>query len=222
MRSLAETVSLAVILGIIMCIGVFGNLLVVLAVLRLRRLRRALSNYLILNLAVADFLTTALPMPYQLATTIKVELISDNGWLCKVGGILSYPFYISSTLTLVMLAVDRYIALCNPLRYKSLVTPRVIFLMVVYTWCHAVLFTLLLGFLANMEFDPHGFDCGVSWHGTPLWLNISALIINVVLPFFILFCTSLRVLYIAKMQQNRIRAESRACALPQNQGTRGT
>ncbi|PFX33357.1 trace amine-associated receptor 7d-like [Stylophora pistillata] len=194
-------------LGVIIVFGVCGNVLVVIAIIRFKRLRRAVNSYLILNLAVSDFLTASILMPFQLATVLDLNIIVDNGLLCKVGGILSYPFYICSTITLVMLAIERYIAVSDPLRYISRVTTRTITIMIVYCWTQGVVFVVLVSFSANIEFSTQSLDCGVAWEGTPLWLSILVLLFNIVLPFFLLLIMSLRVLIIAIRQKKWIDTE---------------
>lgn len=198
---------LATTLGIIIVFGVCGNLLVIIAILRFKRLRRAVNSYLILNLAVSDFLTASMQMPYHLATVLDLSIIADDGLLCKVGGILSYPFYICSTVTLVMLAIERHIAVSDPLRYMSRVTGRTVAIMIVFSWFQGVIFVVLFSSLANIEFSTRSLDCGVAWEGTPLWLSILALLMNIVLPFFLLLIMSLRVLIVAIRQKRRIDIE---------------
>ncbi|XP_068677903.1 trace amine-associated receptor 4-like isoform X2 [Montipora foliosa] len=198
---------LAVTLGFLIIFGLCGNLLVTIVILRFKRLRRYVNSYLILNLAISDFLTTSISMPYQLATVLDLSIISHNGVLCKVGGILSYPFYISSTVTLVMLAIERHIAVSDPLRYVSRVTTRTISIMIAFAWFQAVFFCILFAILGNMEFSKKSLDCGVTWEGTPLWLSLLALIMNVVLPYLLLLIMSLRVLTIARKQMKRIAFE---------------
>lgn len=198
---------LATTLGIIIIFGVCGNLLVIIAILRFKRLRRSLNSFLILNLSISDFLTASLLMPYNLATVLDLSIIADDGFLCKIGGILSYPLYICSTVTLVMLAIERHIAVSDPLRYMSRVTARTIAIMIGYSWFQGVLFVLLFAIMGNIEFSTHSLDCGVAWEGTPLWLSIFALFMNIIVPFFLLLIMSVRVLIIAVRQRKRIDIE---------------
>jgi len=198
---------LAATLGIVIIFGFCGNLLVIIAIVRFKRLRRSINSFLILNLAISDFLTTSLLMPFQLATVLDLSIISGNGLLCKVGGILSYPFYICSTVTLVMLAIERHIAVSDPLRYLSRVTPRTISIMIAYSWFQGVLLSVLFAILGHIEFSIHSLDCGVTWQGTPLWLSVLALIMNIVAPFVLLLVMSVRVVIIARRQKMRIATE---------------
>ena len=204
--STGEKAFLATTLGIILVFGVCGNLLVIAAVIRFKRLRRSMSGYLILNLAFSDFLNAFLLMPYHLTTVLDLSVIMDDGLLCKVGGILSYPFYICSTITLVMLAVDRHIALSDPLRYLSRVTTRTICIMIAFSWFQGILFTVLFASWSSIEFSILSLDCGVTWEGTPLWLSATGLVLNIIVPFILLVVLSLRVLLIIRGQRRKIAA----------------
>ena len=199
---------LAATLGIIIIFGLCGNVLVIVAILCFKRLRRSVNCYLILNLAITDFLTAFLLMPYHLATVLDLSIISDNGLLCQIGGILSYPFYICSTVTLVMLAIERHIAVIDPLRYLSRVTAQTIAIMICYSWFQGVLFSVLFTVFGHIEFSVVSLDCGVTWEGTPLWLSVLALILNIVLPFVLLVVMSVRVLIIVRKQKMRIAIET--------------
>ena len=55
-RSLVSTVMAASLISLIVAIIIFGNLLVIVAVLRNRQLKQAVQNRFILSLAVADLL----------------------------------------------------------------------------------------------------------------------------------------------------------------------
>lgn len=209
-RSLEERIILALILGLIIICGVIGNAFVIAATIKFERIRRTNSNFLLLNLAIADFLSSSLIMPYHLATVIDLDIVSSNGLVCWIGGAITYPILIASTLTVVMLAADRYIAMMDPLRYKARITFRTILYMICYTWLHAVFFAILSAALMRIEFDKVSLDCGVSWDKTPLWFGIISMVINIVAPFIFMACTSLKVLAIARKQHKIIQTEAAA------------
>lgn len=73
----------ALILVIVPCLTLFGNVLVILAVVRERALQ-TVTNYFIVSLAVADLLVAALVMPfavYVLVSTAQVLSISHSSFL---------------------------------------------------------------------------------------------------------------------------------------------
>ncbi|XP_032229468.1 octopamine receptor 1 [Nematostella vectensis] len=207
-RGVAEIAVLSVILVIVIFIGIIGNLLIILAIAKFARLRQTLSNLLLLNLSISDLIQSSVVMPYHLLTMLDVSMISSSGPLCVVGGIITYPFTVVSTLTLVMLGADRYIALSDPLRYRARVTLKTVHCMILYTWIHAVSFTIAPIFLAEMGFDELSLDCGIIWEESPLWFSAISMLLNIVCPFVFLTFMSFKVLLIARSQQRRIKAET--------------
>ncbi|XP_031565333.1 D(2) dopamine receptor-like [Actinia tenebrosa] len=207
-RSLEERIALALILGLIIICGVIGNAFVIIATIKFERIRRTNSNFLLLNLAIADILSSSVIMPYHLATVINLDIVSSNGVVCWIGGAITYPILIASTLTVVMLAADRYIAMMDPLRYKARITSRTIIYMICYTWLHSVFFAVLAASLVKIEFDKVSLDCGVSWDKTPLWFGVISMILNIVAPFIFMACSSLKVLAIARKQHKIIETEA--------------
>jgi hypothetical protein len=207
-RSLEEKIVLVLVLGIFIIFGVIGNIFVILATIKFERIRRTNSNFLLLNLAIADFLSSAVIMPYHLATVVDLDIVSSNGLLCRIGGAITYPILLSSTLTLAMLAADRYIAMNDPLRYKARITYKTILVMICYTWIHSVFFAILTAALVKIEFDEVSLDCGVSWDKTPLWFGIMSMVLNIIIPFIFMAFTSLKVLAIARKQHKIIEAET--------------
>ncbi|KAK3733196.1 hypothetical protein QZH41_007271 [Actinostola sp. cb2023] len=61
------------------------------------------ANKLIMSLAMADFLTAAFPLSYQLATVIDVRIISDGGVLCTIAMIEAKLAKISIVIVIVFL-----------------------------------------------------------------------------------------------------------------------
>ena len=93
---------------VVIAIGTFGNLLVIAAVTRQPALRSR-GNTFIINLAVSDFLLCLATMPLTL-----IELLNDH-WLlgdsvlsCKASGGLQAVSVFVSTISIAIVALDRY------------------------------------------------------------------------------------------------------------------
>lgn len=116
-----SSVALGVLLSLIILLTVGGNVLVCLAVCASRRLR-CLTNCFIVSLAATDLLLGLLVLPFSALLQLS------NEW--PLGPVFC-NFYISmdvmlctaSILTLLVISVDRYLAVTMPLRYASLVLP---------------------------------------------------------------------------------------------------
>ena len=113
-------------------VAVFGNLLVIVAILWNRRLR-TVCNFLFLNLAVADMLQGAIAMPLRLADqlnqTNKKPLIP-----CLVVIPLTVFFFGASNFNLTLISLDRYFALKKPFLYPLLAVPWRLALIVAASW----------------------------------------------------------------------------------------
>lgn len=113
--------------AIIAVLTVTGNGLVIYLILCRRRLRVA-SNWFVLSLTVADFCIGFFVTPSGFACTFyfrckwHLQMIFHNFLL------------FSSTTSLWVLAVDRYLSIVYSLRYPSMMTNKRIFAMVVAAW----------------------------------------------------------------------------------------
>nr|XP_032823932.1 adenosine receptor A2b-like [Petromyzon marinus] len=101
-------------------LAIGGNVLVCWAV-RLNRALRNPTNYFLLSLAAADIAVGLLAIPF--AVTISA------GFACHFHGCLFLACFVlvltqSSIFSLLAIAIDRYIAIRQPLRYNALVTSK--------------------------------------------------------------------------------------------------
>ncbi|XP_066267302.1 adenosine receptor A2b-like [Branchiostoma lanceolatum] len=115
---------------IIAVAAVIGNSFVCIAVYKNRRLRGT-TNYFIASLAVADICVGLLGIPFSIITYLRLP---DNFHGCLM--MLSFIIITtqSSIFSLLAIAVDRYIAIMNPLRYEYLMTTRTARWAIAATW----------------------------------------------------------------------------------------
>ncbi|XP_060072071.1 neuropeptide FF receptor 2-like [Ylistrum balloti] len=112
----------------------FGNLIVVIVIWRNRWLH-TVTNFFIVNLAVADILVAIFCVPITLLTNIY------TGWpygsmMCKVTPYLQGVSVCASVNTLAAIALDRYLAICYTLNYK--LTGRVARVVMGCVWAFAL------------------------------------------------------------------------------------
>ncbi|XP_060759927.1 opioid receptor, delta 1a [Neoarius graeffei] len=113
-------VSITALYSIICVVGLLGNILVMYGVVRYTKMKTA-TNIYIFNLALADALVTS-TLPFQSAKYLM------NTWpfgepLCKLVIAIDYYNMFTSIFTLTMMSVDRYIAVCHPVRALEFRTP---------------------------------------------------------------------------------------------------
>uniref|UniRef100_A0A3P9C8T2 Opioid receptor, delta 1a n=1 Tax=Maylandia zebra TaxID=106582 RepID=A0A3P9C8T2_9CICH len=113
-------ISITALYSVICVVGLLGNVLVMYGVVRYTKMNTA-TNIYIFNLALADALATS-TLPFQSAKYLM------NTWpfgdvLCKLIIAIDYYNMFTSIFTLTMMSVDRYIAVCHPVRALEFRTP---------------------------------------------------------------------------------------------------
>ena len=110
-----------------------GNLLVCLAVLLSRRLRRR-ANCFVISLAVTDLLLGLLVMPLSASLELRAGGWPLGGALCNLYISVDVMLCTASILTLLAVSVDRYLAISLPLGYHRRVTPCRVALALAAIW----------------------------------------------------------------------------------------
>uniref|UniRef100_A0A3Q2NX84 Adenosine receptor A1 n=1 Tax=Fundulus heteroclitus TaxID=8078 RepID=A0A3Q2NX84_FUNHE len=110
--------------------SVIGNVMVVWAV-KINKSLRDTTFCFVVSLAVADIAVGALVIP--LAITISIGL-QTHFYSCLLGTCILLVLTQSSILALLAIAIDRYLRVKIPTRYKRVVTPRRAGLAVVICW----------------------------------------------------------------------------------------
>ncbi|XP_055006905.1 trace amine-associated receptor 13c-like, partial [Boleophthalmus pectinirostris] len=99
------------------------------------------TNLALLSLAVSDFLVGLVVIP---ADGIKWKVcwtLSDL--MCLVYFTLSITIFVSSVGNIILISVDRYVAICQPLLYQSKMTGKVVSISICVCWLYAFLYSIL-------------------------------------------------------------------------------
>lgn len=129
-------VVMAIALVIIFAISFAGNVFVFLIFYKKPALV-TISNRFIVNLSVCNVLETLFVMPFVFAALVTQEWQFGKFW-CQTTGFLMNAIFAASTLTLVIIAIDRYCAVVRPLHYSMHMTSRRCSTMITTVWFLAV------------------------------------------------------------------------------------
>ncbi|WAR01409.1 OAR2-like protein [Mya arenaria] len=122
--------SLAMIILAILTVA--GNIFVIHAVFTNRALR-IVPNFFIVSLAVADLLVAILVMPFHISTNITGAWIY-GGVLCQIWLTSDVFLCTASILNLCIIALDRYWAIHDPIRYAQKRTVKRVLVMIAISW----------------------------------------------------------------------------------------
>ncbi|XP_069471330.1 adenosine receptor A2b [Ambystoma mexicanum] len=139
---------------IIAILSIAGNVLVCWAVAINSTLKNA-TNYFLVSLAVADIAVGLLAIPF--AITISIGFETD------FHGCLFFACFVlvltqSSIFSLLAVAVDRYLAIKIPLRYKSLVTGKRARATIAIIW----ILSFVIGLTPLMGWNRWDYECGAN------------------------------------------------------------
>nr|KAG5690705.1 hypothetical protein BaRGS_005068 [Batillaria attramentaria] len=199
-----------------------GNLIVIWIVLAHKRMR-TVTNYFLVNLAVADVLISLLNTPFNFLFNLYQDWWFDRGY-CKFSFFIAPCAISASVLTFMAIAIDRYIAIIHPLRPR--LTGRIVLSIIVVIWVFSVVLAMPNLIVAKTYAFPNGRSiCYLHWPDMQdtldskqdLIYSTVLMVLNYFLPMVTLACTYVRIsweLWISKtigeavpMQAERIRSK---------------
>ena len=121
---------------VIIVISLVGNISIISVTRRTWSIRRKVAFYFVVNMAIADLLTTVINTPESMAVEIRDSdewMPSDVGIvLCKLAPFCQEVCAFCSVLNLLAIALDRFFATCFPL--KRIMTRRFSKIIILSTW----------------------------------------------------------------------------------------
>ncbi|XP_047457493.1 trace amine-associated receptor 13c-like [Mugil cephalus] len=198
----SELVLLHIVLSSISVLTVVLNLVVIISVSHFRRLHTP-TNILLLSLAISDFLVGLLLMP--------VEILNTTCWFlgdlaCTLYNYVSYVITSASIGAMVLISVDRYVAICDPMHYSSRITEKRVKLCVCLCWLCSVFYTSLI---SKDDFTQLGKnktcygECDVSMTYTE---GLTDVILTFIVPITVIVVLYVRVFVVAVSQAHAMRS----------------
>lgn len=142
--------------SLLFLVGIGGNLLTILVVLKYRDMRTTTNLYLC-SMALSDLLIF-LCMPLDLYRVWRYRPWNLGEQLCKLFQFVSESCTYSAVLSITALSVERYVAICFPLRAKVLVTRGRVKALILLLWlvalCSAGPIFVLVGVEHENGTDP--------------------------------------------------------------------
>lgn len=178
------------VMAIISVAAFTGNILVIVAVCKTPRLRTS-TNYYYVNMAVSDFFSCLITWPLYLTD----EIVTSSGSLlqgslatigCKVGIYFKMLSAIVSILSLVLIAVDRFVAIVFPLKVR-LISTKLRAALLFATWLISMGYCIPMFYYFRVEKVRQETFCRFSWNSyARMVYYITGLALFEVIPLIII------------------------------------
>ncbi|XP_060986220.1 mu-type opioid receptor [Dama dama] len=194
--SMITAVIIMALYSIVCVVGLFGNFLVMYVIVRYTKMKTA-TNIYIFNLALADALATS-TLPFQ-SVNYLMGTWPFGTILCKIVISIDYYNMFTSIFTLCTMSVDRYIAVCHPVKALDFRTPRNAKIINICNWILSSAIGLPVMFMATTKYRQGSIDCTLTF-SHPAWywenlLKICVFIFAFIMPILIItVCYGLMIL----------------------------
>uniref|UniRef100_A0A4W5PIM1 G-protein coupled receptors family 1 profile domain-containing protein n=1 Tax=Hucho hucho TaxID=62062 RepID=A0A4W5PIM1_9TELE len=182
-------------------ITVFLNVLVIISISHFKQLHTP-TNLLILSLAVSDLLVGLIVIP--VVTVAVMEPCWGFGeYFCL------FQFYITFLCTslslgnLVLISIDRYVAVCDPLLYHSRITITRMMCCISITWCCCIIYdAAIIKNFVNVQVPSRCLkEC---FTVAITWVNIIDIVISTVVPCSIIITLYMKIFVVARSQARKV------------------
>ncbi|XP_043534643.1 melanopsin-A isoform X2 [Chiloscyllium plagiosum] len=151
--------------------GMVGNFLVIYAFCRSKSLRSP-SNTFIINLAISDFLMSITQAPIFFTTSLhKRWIFGEKG--CELYAFCGALFGITSMITLVVIAADRYLVITRPLASIGMLSKKRAIYILLGVWLYSLAWSLP-PFFGWSAYVPEGLMTSCTWDYTTFTPSVRA------------------------------------------------
>ncbi|XP_017276625.1 trace amine-associated receptor 13c-like [Kryptolebias marmoratus] len=203
-RPYFEVILIYAILSSISLLTASLNLLLIISISHFRQLHTP-TNLLLLSLAVSDFFVGLL-MFFQIVLINGCWFLGDI--ICVIYQYLAYIITTASVGTMVLISVDRYVAICYPLHYGTKITQTKVKICVCLCWVWSTLFqslNLMENFYEPGKYNSCFGECVIIINYISAFAD---LILSFIVPITVIVVLYLRVFVVAVSQIRAMRSHN--------------
>uniref|UniRef100_A0A4W5RUJ2 G-protein coupled receptors family 1 profile domain-containing protein n=1 Tax=Hucho hucho TaxID=62062 RepID=A0A4W5RUJ2_9TELE len=195
-------ITLYIFFSLISAVTVFLNVLVIISISHFKQLHTP-TNLLILSLAVADLLVGLIVIP--VTTVALMEPCWGFGeYFCVFHIYITFLCTSLSLGNLVLISIDRYVAVCDPLLYHSKITITRIMCCISITWCCCIIYrAAIIKNVVNVQVPSRCLtECFIVEGIT--WGNIIDLVVTMVVPCSVITTLYMKIYVVARSQARNV------------------
>lgn len=189
---------------VIMIVGVLGNLLTIVALLRNNRIRNVTSSFII-GLCIADCVFCATVLPFS-ATRFLTGSGTQHDILCKLVPFVQYSNVGISLLFITMITINRYIMIAHYSIYNSVYTTCTISCMIAFCIVFSIGMQIptLLGIWGQYQYDEKLKTCSIMADAAGRSSKSYLMIIGFIIPCIIIVCCYTKIFWIVHSSEKKM------------------
>ncbi|XP_042170161.1 trace amine-associated receptor 6-like [Oncorhynchus tshawytscha] len=195
-------ITLYIFFSLISAFTVFLNLMVIISISHFKQLHTT-TNLLILSLAVSDLLVGLIVIPV-LTVAIMEPCWGFGEYFCVFQIYITFLCTSLSLGNLVLISIDRYVAVCDPLLYHSKITITGTICCISITWCCCIIYdAVIIQNFVNVQTPSRCLTECVIVEGIT-WVNIMYIVFIMVVPCSIIITLYLNIFVVARSQARKV------------------
>ncbi|XP_070978685.1 trace amine-associated receptor 6-like [Oncorhynchus clarkii lewisi] len=194
-------ITLYIVFSLISAVTVFLNLLVIISISHFKQLHTT-TNLLILSLAASDLLVGLIVIPV-LTVAIMEPCWGFGEYLCAFHAYISFLCTSLSLGNLVLISIDRYVAVCDPLLYHSKITTTRMMCCISVTWCCCIIYdAVIIQNFVNVQVPSRCLKECLIVEGI-ISVNIIYIVITMVVPCTAIITLYMKIFVVARSQARK-------------------
>uniref|UniRef100_A0A674E161 G-protein coupled receptors family 1 profile domain-containing protein n=1 Tax=Salmo trutta TaxID=8032 RepID=A0A674E161_SALTR len=195
-------ITLYIFFSLISAVTVFLNLLVIISISHFKQLHTP-TNLLIFSLAVSDLLVGLIVIP--VTTVAIIEPCWGFGeYFCVFQFYITYLCTSLSLGSLVLISIDRYVAVCDPLLYHTKITTTRIMCSISITWCCCIIYdAAIMKHFVHLQVPSWCLQECFIVEGLN-WFYIIDIVITMVVPCSIIITLYIQIFVVARSQARKV------------------
>lgn len=199
----------AVVAIIIMIIGLFGNLLTIIALCKFPKVRNVTAAFII-SLCIADFVFCLLVLPFDSIRFINASW-ADVGFFCVLVPFLRYGNVGVSLLSVAAITINRYIMIAHHAIYSKVYKKYWIAAMIMFCWVfsYGMQIPTLLKVWGRFDYDPNLETCSIVKDANGNTPKTFLFIMGFLIPCVVIVCCYAKIFWVVHKSEMRIRKHAR-------------
>lgn len=171
---------------LIIACTLFGNVLIISSIGRVRKLRRVFSSVLVMNLAFCDILLVFFSIPGDIIESHAASY-PFNRIGCKLISPIATYYVNTIAITLTLISIERYLAIRFNFKFRGGTRKKVTIVMII----HLVALVIVIPYMTNIDIlksKDGGLSCGERWSAeTKKMYTIVLFLVQFGIPLPIIF-----------------------------------